>query len=35
MRALLTDSLGDVREFLHQRDQRERRNARREKAPTS
>ncbi len=35
MRALLTDLLGDVREFLHQRDERERRNARREKAPTS
>ncbi len=35
MRALLTDSLGDVREFLHQRDQRERRAARRTKTATS
>ena len=32
MRALLTDSLGDVREFLNQRDERERRAARRNKA---
>ena len=35
MRDLLTDSLGDVREFLHQRNLREHRNTRRTRNPPS